>query len=58
MLMCACVYEHVNAAVHRSQRPEASDPLELKLQLAVSCQMWVLGTELRPSARAASALNH
>lgn len=58
MLMCAYVYEQVNAAVYRSQRPEASAFLELKLQLAVNCQVWVLGMELRTSARAACALNH
>lgn len=33
------------------------DRLELKLQVVVSCLMWVLDTELRSPARVASALN-
>ena len=35
----------------------ASCPLELELQRAVTTT-WVLGTQSRSSARAASALNH
>ena len=35
-----------------------TDPPELELQVVVSCWIWVLGTKLRSSARAASALNH
>lgn len=34
-----------------------SDALELKLQLVVSCLMWVLGAEIGSSARTVSALN-
>jgi|UPI0000F4FF29 hypothetical protein len=33
------------------------DLLDRKLQVVVSCRIWVLGTELRLSARAGSALN-
>lgn len=36
--MCVCVD-------CRSQK--TSDPLELEVQVFVSCQMWVLGTKLR-----------
>jgi hypothetical protein len=36
----------------------ASDPLELELQAVVSCLVWVMGSELRPSGRAVSDLNH
>ena len=35
-----------------------SDPLELELQTAVSCLIWVLGIELMSCARTISALNH
>lgn len=35
----------------------ACDPLELELQAIVSCLTWVLGTELRPSARALCILH-
>ena len=34
------------------------DPLELELQEVVSCLTWVLGAELRSSARVAHILNH
>jgi hypothetical protein len=40
----------------RSQE-RASDLPELELQMVVSYVMWVLGTELRSSGRAAGALN-
>lgn len=43
-------------SVLRSQQT-ALDPLELELQVAVSA-MWVLGVELRTSAREASAWHH
>ena len=33
------------------------DPLELELQVVVSCQTWVLGTEIESFARAVSVLN-
>lgn len=29
-----------------------SDPLELSLQEVVTCPMWIMGTELRSSAKA------
>lgn len=34
--------------------PEASDPLELELQTAVGCLIWMLETELGSLARAVS----
>jgi hypothetical protein len=39
------------------RQPEVSDPLELEVQVAVSSLNEVLGTKLRLSARAVSALN-
>lgn len=36
---------------------EASDPLELALQLAVGHRMWALGMEPRASAKAVCAFN-
>lgn len=47
MCVCVCVMEFRRGL----------DCLELKLQVAVSCLMWVLETELGSSARAASALD-
>lgn len=35
-----------------------SDPLELELQVAVSHLVWVLGTKLGSSVRAAKTLSH
>jgi hypothetical protein len=37
---------------------EGASPLELKFQVVVSCQTWLLGTEVWASAQVASALNH
>lgn len=34
----------------------ASDPLELELQVVVSCLMWVLGTKLTSSVRVGQSL--
>lgn len=31
---------------------------QMEFQAAVGCLMWILRTELRPSGRAASILNH
>lgn len=45
--LCTCV--------PLTHRPE--EDLDLKLQAAASFQMWILGSEPGPSARAASALN-
>lgn len=58
MCMNACLHVWTPPVylVHEGQK--AMDPLELKLQLAVS-SMWVLGTKPAPSAaRAASAPSH
>lgn len=37
---------------------EVSDLLDLKIQVAVSQQIWIPGSELRTSGRAVYALNH
>lgn len=51
MYVCLPVYEYANVG-HAPWRSEGSiRPLELELQLL----MWVLGSELRSSVRAASA---
>lgn len=40
-----------------NKRPSYNrSPLELELQLAVSCLMWAMGTELQSSSRTASTL--
>jgi hypothetical protein len=39
------------------QRPEASNPLALDLQVVESLLRWVMGTRLKCLARAAYALN-
>lgn len=41
---------HIIVGVHQGQRCQI--PLELELQAAGSCQVWVLGTERESSARA------
>lgn len=46
-----CVYAGAQGCQKR-----ASDPLKLSKQVAVSCQVWVLGTELGSSAK--EATNH
>lgn len=46
--MCACVCE---SSFHGVQK-RASDALECKIQVIVSCFQLVLGTELRSSRRA------
>jgi hypothetical protein len=51
--VCVCV--HVNEGALGGQNYGIS--LELKLQVAISCQMQVLGTKLQSFARAASTLN-
>lgn len=54
--VCECLlgYVHVNAV---TERPEEPKPLELGLQLSVSCLAWVLETELGSSQRAVFALS-
>lgn len=44
-------YVFMNVGARRSQK-RFSDPLELELLVAVSCLTWVLGLELRSSAKA------
>lgn len=52
------VYMHyVHVEAYRGQR-RVSDPLELELQVVVSCLRWMLGTEPMCSARAVSTLSH
>lgn len=51
--VCICVYKF-----SCSQRPEASHPLELELQLVVSSSpIWVLGMKLGTSERTIQTLN-
>lgn len=45
--VCRCVC--VGAGAHGGQQG-ATDPLELELQVFMSCLMWVIGTELGSSA--------
>lgn len=49
--MCVCVCVHLCAGAHRGQE-RVSDPLELDLEVVVSCQL------LRSSGGAESSLNH
>lgn len=54
-----CLHEFIctiHVGTHTGYR-RALDSLDLELQAAVSCFMWVLGTEPSSSVRAASALN-
>lgn len=53
--MCVCV--HICMYVQSEARETVRSPLELDLQVLVSCSAWVLRTELRPFARVANALN-
>lgn len=50
--VCAHCYE---CSSYKGQR-RALDSLKPELHMVVRCWMWVLGTELGPSARSASAL--
>ena len=55
------MYVSLSGCVHLKNTEEgiaAPPPLELELQVRVSYQTRVLGTELRPSARTASTLNY
>ena len=56
MVCSVCV--RVSERACGSQNRRASDLLELELQMVVSYLMWVLGSELRFSARVAGALNY
>jgi hypothetical protein len=53
--MCVCIC-HVNAGAYEGQK-RVLDALKLELQVALSCPMWVLGTEPRCSRRTESTLN-
>lgn len=50
--MCACI--HVGAGACGGQRTQS--PLELELQVLVSCAMWVLGEELGSITKAVNIL--
>lgn len=54
---CVCVCARVCACACPMEVRRGLDRLELKLQVVVSCLMWVLDTELGSPARVASALN-
>lgn len=52
--MCV-VCLHLSTGVCVNHR-RASEPLELELQVIMSCPMWVLGPELKSSGRAVCTL--
>lgn len=54
--MCVWGYTHMSVGDLGSQRLWVT--LELGLQKVMSCQTWVLWTELGSSTRAACTLNH
>lgn len=57
--MCVSVYMYVHVSVDTLGGQErASDPWKLELYVVVSHITWVLGIELRSSARLGSALNY
>lgn len=58
MCMHVCAYMYVCALVICRNQERVSDPPELELQALVGCPIWVLGTELGSSTKAASTLNH
>lgn len=48
--ICTCAHTcALTCARARGGQKNVLDPWELKLQVTVSCPMWLLGTELRPS---------
>lgn len=53
--MCGYAQKHTCDDALRGRR--VWDPLELELQVLVSCQTWVLGIKLRSSIIALRALN-
>ena len=53
--ICLCIYVHA-CGTYRGQK-RISDPLELELQVVMSCLIWVQGTEIKPSGRASSILD-
>ena len=52
--VCVCVCVHMY--VHFGGQKTVVDILKLWLQVVVSCLMWFLVTEARPSARSASVI--
>lgn len=54
---CVYVCAHVHLCMGTLGGQMRMPVLERKLQIVVSCQMWVLGTELGSSGSAASTLN-
>lgn len=46
----------MSPGVHRGQKRELG-PLEMELQVLVRLQVWVLGSNVRPSARALCTFN-
>lgn len=56
MYVFVCGDVHMSANTLGRQK-SISDPLELELDVVVSHLMWMLGAELRPSARAPNAFN-
>lgn len=55
--VCVCVLWVYVYVCKCTWKPEASDPLQLELQMVVGRLTWVLGTEPEFSGRAASALS-
>lgn len=54
--VCLCSLCDVCVGGTFSDQKKVLDPLELELQVIVSCLTWALGTKLGPSGRTASAL--
>lgn len=57
--MCLCMFVYGSADVNTDTCRgwnRTLDPLELKLQVVVSCLTWVLGTKLRFSVRSVHTL--
>jgi hypothetical protein len=44
--MSVCTYVHMTMLAHGGEK-KVLDPLDLELQVIVSCQTWVLRTELK-----------
>lgn len=55
--LCLCVHMCMSEGALKYQK-RVWDSLKLVLQGAVNSPLWELRPELRPSARAANALNH
>lgn len=55
--VCACITVGVYVGIQDMEEDRASDPLELESYSVVSCQTWMLETEVMFSERSANALN-